>query len=101
MAAKKKRNYKKEYQNFHGKPEQRKKRSKRVLARRKMEKTGAVSKGDGKDIDHKKPLRSKGGNSKSNLRVRAKSANRADNGHRKGESQRGKSKKKTARRKKK
>ena len=83
----KKRNYKKEYKNYHGKPEQRKKRSKRVLARRKLEKEGAVSKGDGKDVDHKKALRSGGGNSRSNLRVRSRSSNRSSNGHRKGEKQ--------------
>lgn len=86
-----KRNYKKEYANYHGKPEQRKKRSKRVLARRKLEKEGKVSKGDGKDVDHKKTLRSGGGNSRSNLRVRSRSANRSANGHRKGEKQRRKS----------
>lgn len=73
------RNYKSEYQNFHGKPEEIKKRAERVKARRMMEKTGAVSKGDGKDVDHKKPLRSGGTTTKSNLRVRSKSANRSDN----------------------
>lgn len=80
-----KRDYKKEYKNYHGKPEQRKKRSKRVLARRKLEKEGRVHKGDGKDVDHKRPLRSGGGNSRKNLRVRDRSKNRADNGHKKGE----------------
>lgn len=73
------RNYKSEYQNFHGKPEEIKKRAERVKARRMMEKTGAVTKGDGKDVDHKKPLRSGGTTTKSNLRVRSKSANRGDN----------------------
>lgn len=73
------RNYKSEYLNFHGKPEEIKKRAERVKARRMMEKTGAVSKGDGKDVDHKKPLRSGGTTTKSNLRVRSKSANRSDN----------------------
>lgn len=77
------RNYKREYETFHGKPEQRKRRSKRVLARRKLEKEGRVSKGDGKDVDHKKPLRNGGTNSDSNLRVRDKSSNRAENGKRK------------------
>ena len=73
------RNYKSEYDNYHGKPEQVKNRAERVKARRMMEKTGAVTKGDGKDIDHKKPLRSGGTTTKSNLRVRSKSANRSDN----------------------
>jgi hypothetical protein len=73
------RDYKSEYKNFHGKPEEIKKRAERVKARRMMEKTGAVTKGDGKDVDHKKPLRSGGTTTKSNLRVRSKSANRSDN----------------------
>lgn len=37
------------------------------------------------EVDHKKHLASGGGNNLSNLRARAKSANRADNGHKKGE----------------
>lgn len=73
------RNYKAEYNNYHAQPEQIKKRAERVKARRMMEKTGAVSKGDGKDVDHKKPLRSGGTTTKGNLRVRSKSANRGDN----------------------
>lgn len=73
------RDYKAEYDNYHGKPEQIKKRAERVKARRMMEKTGAVTKGDGKDVDHKNPLRSGGTTTKSNLRVRSKSANRSDN----------------------
>lgn len=91
MAANK-RNYRKEYDNYHAKPEQRKARSKRVMARRKLEEEGVVSKGDGKDVDHKKKLSSGGGNGRSNLRVRSKSANRSDNKHRKGEKQKGKGK---------
>ena len=47
-----KRNYKKEYKNYHSKPEQRKARSSRVMARRKMAKAGLVKKGDGKDVHH-------------------------------------------------
>lgn len=73
------RNYRSEYDNYQGKPEQIKKRAERVKARRMMEKTGAVHKGDGKDVDHKVPLRSGGTTTKSNLRVRSKSANRSDN----------------------
>jgi hypothetical protein len=73
------RNYRGEYDNYQGQPEQIKKRGERVKARRMMEKTGAVTKGDGKDVDHKKPLRSGGTTTKSNLRVRSKSANRSDN----------------------
>ncbi len=72
------RDYKKEYAEYHGKPEQVQNRAERVKARRMMEKTGAVTKGDGKDVDHKKPLRSGGTTTKSNLRVRSVKANRGD-----------------------
>jgi hypothetical protein len=61
-------------------PEVKKKRAMRNKARRQAIREGEVSKGDGKDIDHKKPLRSGGGNSKGNLRVRSRGANRSDNG---------------------
>ena len=57
--------------------EQRKKRSQRNKARRKMEKAGAVSKGDGKDVHHKRGM----SNSRKNLTVKSRSANR---GHGKG-----------------
>lgn len=73
----KKRNYAKEYENYHSSTEQKKKRAARNSARRAMEKEGRVSKGDGKDVDHKVPLSSGGGNQKSNLRVKSKSANRS------------------------
>lgn len=71
------RDYKEEYRNYHSKPEQRKNRSKRVLARRLMMRIGRVKKGDGKDVDHKDG--NPKNNSRSNLRVRDKSENRADN----------------------
>jgi hypothetical protein len=73
------RDYKAEYANYQGKPEQIKKRGERVKARRMMEKTGAATKGDGKDVDHITPLRAGGTSAKSNLRMRNKSANRGDN----------------------
>ncbi len=73
------RNYKQEYDNYQGTPEQIKKRAERVKARRMMEKTGAAKKGDGKDVDHIKPMRSGGTSTKDNLRMRSKSANRSDN----------------------
>jgi len=72
-----KRNYRKEYDNYHSKPEQRKNRSKRVLARRKMEEKGRVHKGDGKDVDHKNG--NPKDNSDDNLRVLSKSKNRSMN----------------------
>jgi hypothetical protein len=58
-------------------PAEIKKRGQRVAARRLLEKEGRVSKGDGKDIDHKTPLSRGGGNSKSNLRVVSQKTNRS------------------------
>jgi len=71
-----KRNYKKEYAKYHGTAAYRKRRSQRVLARRKMEKLGRVRKGDGKDVDHKKALSKGGTNSLRNLRVVPRRTNR-------------------------
>ena len=70
----------KQQREYNSSPEQIKKRSMRNKARRAAEKKGTVSKGDGKDIDHVKPVRSGGTNAKGNTRVRSRSANRADNG---------------------
>lgn len=71
----KKRNYRKEYDNYQGKPDQIKKRASRNAARRKMEKAGKVRKGDGKDVDHKNG--NPKDNGKKNLRVQSKSSNRS------------------------
>jgi hypothetical protein len=46
-----------------------KNRAKRNTARRRAEREGKVSKGDGKHVDHKKPLASGGSNATSNTRV--------------------------------
>ena len=70
------RDYDEEYREYHGKPGQVKNRSKRNMARRKMKKEGRVKKGDGKEVDHKTPMKSGGGNSKGNLRVMSRKANR-------------------------
>ena len=70
-----KRNYDEEYRRYHASPEQKKKRASRNAARSEMEKKGKVSKGDGKDIDHKNGNAKD--NSKGNLRVQSKSANRS------------------------
>lgn len=67
-----------EYQNYHGKPEQIANRAERVKARRTMEKTGAAKKGDGKDVDHIRPLSKGGTSAKTNLRMRSVKANRGD-----------------------
>ncbi len=42
-----------------------------------MEKKGVVSKGDGKDVDHKTPIAKGGGNGNGNLRAVPKSKNRS------------------------
>jgi hypothetical protein len=71
----KERNYKKEYANYQGKPEQIAKRSSRNQARRKLMKTGRVRLGDGVDVDHKNG--NPKDNSSKNLAVKSKSANRS------------------------
>lgn len=77
------RNYKREYALYHGKPEQRAERSKRVLARRKMIKRHGKKALRGKDVDHKDGNPKNNGDS--NLRLRSINSNRSDNGHRKEE----------------
>ena len=47
------RNYRKEYDNYQSKPEQRKRNDARKKSRRKMVKAVGKSKLRGKDIDHK------------------------------------------------
>ena len=69
------RDYKQEYKNYHASPEQKKKRASRNAARATMEAKGKVRKGDGKDVDHKNT--NARDNSKGNLRVQSKSANRS------------------------
>ena len=71
------RNYREEYDKYHSKPKQRKNRSLRTIARNQAIADGRVSRGDGKDIDHVKPLSKGGSNAKSNTRVRSASANRS------------------------
>jgi hypothetical protein len=46
------RDYKKEYQEYHAKPEQKKRRAQRNKARREAARAGRVKKGDGKEVDH-------------------------------------------------
>lgn len=57
--------------------QQRHNRVERTLARRELAKEGLVSKGDHKDVDHKRPLSKGGSNSRSNLRAISSSTNRA------------------------
>ena len=70
------RDYKSEYKNYDSKPQQRKNRSSRNLARRLMKKKLGI-KLKGKDVDHKD--RNPRNNSMSNLRIRSKSSNRSRN----------------------
>ncbi len=67
-----KRNYKKEYARDAASPKQIADRSNRNKARRKLK----LKKGDGKEVDHKRPLSKGGSNSRSNLRVTTRAANR-------------------------
>ena len=71
----KKRNYKREYALYHGKPAQIKRRSQRNQSRRKMAKAGLVSKGDGMDVDHKD--HNTANMSRKNLRIMSKYRNRS------------------------
>lgn len=50
--ATRKRDYRKEYDDYQGTPAQKKRRADRNRARRKAQRDGRVSKGDGKELDH-------------------------------------------------
>ena len=68
------RNYRGEYDNYHKKPVQKKRRASRNTARSTMKTAGKVKKGDGKDVHHV------GGNAlnkKSKLKVMSASKNRS------------------------
>lgn len=47
-----KRNYRKEYDEYHALPEQKKRRAQRNKARKEAMDDGRVHKGDGKEVDH-------------------------------------------------
>ena len=70
------RDYKDEYARYQGTDAQKKNRALRNNVRREAERDGKAHKGDGMDVDHKRPLRDGGTNSKSNIRVISKSRNR-------------------------
>lgn len=70
-----KRNYRKEYDKYQGKPDQIENRSSRNKARRLLTNMGRVRDGDGKDVDHKNG--NPKDNSVKNLRVTSKSHNRS------------------------
>ena len=70
------RNYRKEYDNYHSKPEQRERNAARLRARRLMVKKGKVTKFDKKDVHHKdnNPLN----NDPKNLSVTTQKYNRTE-----------------------
>ena len=70
------RNYRQEYDEYQGKPDQIKKRAIRNAARTVEVKAGKAKKGDGKDVAHVKAL-DKGGLNTNGLRVESKSKNRS------------------------
>ena len=71
------RNYRKEYDEYHGSADQRRNRSGRNKARRLMVMAGRARKGDGKEVDHKRPVK-RGGSltGRGNLQVMSRKANR-------------------------
>ena len=72
-----KRDYKTENRKYNSRPANVKKRMARNNARAELAREGKVKKGDGKDVDHKRPLSKGGGNGRSNLRVLSAHRNRA------------------------
>ena len=66
------RDYRKEYDEYHKKPEQKKNRAARNKARREV----GLKKGDPREADHKKPLSKGGTNSLDNVRIVARATNR-------------------------
>lgn len=69
------RDYRAEYDKYHARPDQKKKRANRNAARRQLVKQGRVKKGDGMDVHHKdgNPLN----NSPSNLQALRAKINRS------------------------
>jgi hypothetical protein len=61
---------------YNARPENIEKRSNNNQARRIMKKKVGAAALAGKDVDHIRPQRSGGGNSKGNLRIRSQKANR-------------------------
>jgi 5-methylcytosine-specific restriction endonuclease McrA len=66
------RDYRKEYDEYHKKPEQKKNRAARNKARREV----GLKKGDPREADHKKPLSKGGSKNLENVRIVARATNR-------------------------
>lgn len=71
------RDYRKEYDSFHGTEEQKKRRAERNAARNKAAKDGKVHKGDGKEVGHVSAPRT-GSLANVKTRVMSKAENRKD-----------------------
>lgn len=74
---KKKRNYRREYDLYQGRPDQIKERASRNAARREMMKAGKAHKGDGLDVAHKND--NEMSNDMDNLEMQTKKKNRSRN----------------------
>ena len=72
MMAEKARDYKQEYRDYHGRPEQIKERAQRNAARAQM----GLKVGDSREVDHKRPISQGGSNSSRNLRAVSQTTNR-------------------------
>ncbi len=72
-----KRDYKRENELYNSRPEQRKARSERTTARNQAISEGRAARGDGKDLDHIKPISKGGTSARSNTRVVSQSSNRS------------------------
>lgn len=72
---KKKRNYKREYALYHGKPKQIRRRAQRNKSRRAAARAGLVRKGDGKDVHHRD--NNPHNQSRGNIQVMDKGRNRS------------------------
>ena len=71
-----KRDYRQEYREYHGKPEQIAARSQRNQAREKM----GLKVGDPREVDHVRPISAGGSNRRDNLRVVSRETNRSKGG---------------------
>ena len=68
------RNYREEYRKYQSSTKSKLDRASRNKARRKLMALGAVSKGDGKDVDHRN--KNPRDNSRGNLRITSRKLNR-------------------------
>ena len=73
---KKKKDYKKIYKKYHASRKAKKLRNMRNQARRRAERAGKVKDGDGREVDHKRPLSKGGSNNPKNIRIVKRKTNR-------------------------